>query len=183
MSRINPIEIAGADGKTKTLLDNVNKALGVTPNFMRTLAHSPAALEAYLAFGKALGGGSLSAALREQIALTVASANSCEYCTAAHTALGAKFGLEAEEMKRNLRATARDPKVEAALKFALALVRQQGWVTDEELQGVREAGYGDGEINEIIAATAITIFSTYFNHVAGTDVDFPLVAAGEPATA
>ncbi len=70
MPRIKPIDVEQADGKAKSLLENANKALGMTPNLMRTLAHSPAALEAYLGFGKALGGGSLSSKLREQIALT-----------------------------------------------------------------------------------------------------------------
>ena len=69
MARIQPVEIEHTDGKTKRMLENVSKSLGMVPNLMRTLAHSPAALEAYFAFGKALGGGSLSARLREQIAL------------------------------------------------------------------------------------------------------------------
>ncbi len=182
MPRIKPIDIEQADGKAKSLLENVNKALGMTPNGMRTMAHSPAALEAYLGFGKALGGGSLSSKLREQIALTAANANACEYCASAHTALGKKFGIDAAELKRNLHASSRDPKVEAALQFARAVVVRQGWVTDKELERVREAGYSDGEIIEIIAATVIAIFSNYFNHVAETEVDFPVVEVGEPAT-
>ena len=93
MPRIKPIELDQAEGKTKVLLENVQKALGIVPNLMRTIANSPAALEAYLGFGKAVGGGNLSAALREQIALTVAGENSCEYCASAHTALGERFGL------------------------------------------------------------------------------------------
>ena len=182
VARIQPIELDQADGKAKTLLENVGKALGMVPNLMRTLAHSPAALEAYLGFGKALGGGSLSAKLREQIALTVTNVNACEYCASAHTALGKKFGLDASELKRNLQASSRDPKIEAALQFARSVVVRQGWVTDEELKHVREAGYSDGEIIEIIATTAITIFGNYFHHVAETEVDFPVVEVGEPAT-
>ena len=51
MPRINPINLNEADGKSKTLLENVEKALGFAPNLMRTLAHSPAALDAGC-FGK-----------------------------------------------------------------------------------------------------------------------------------
>ena len=182
MARIRPIDIDKAEGKAKTLLENVNKALGMVPNLMRTLAHSPAALEAYLAFGKALGKGSLSARLREQIALTTSNANACEYCASAHTESGKAVGLDAAELERNLHASSSDPKVEAALQFARAVVVRQGWVTEEEFERVRQAGYGEREINEIIAATALTIFSNYFNHVAGTEVDFPAVEIGEPTT-
>lgn len=34
-------------------------------------------------------------------------------------------------------------------------------------------GLTDAEIAEIIATTALSIFTNYFNHVAGTAVDFP----------
>ena len=64
MPRIQPIDIDQAEGKAKTLLEGVNKAMGMTPNLIKTLAHSPAALEAFLGFGKALGGGGLSSKLR-----------------------------------------------------------------------------------------------------------------------
>ena len=179
MARIQPIDIDRAEGKAKSLLENVNKALGMTPNLMRTLAHSPAALDAYLGFGKALGSGSLSAQLREQIAIATANANACEYCTSAHTALGKKFGIDADELKRNLQGLSGNPKVESALQFARAISLRRGWVTDEELGRVRGAGYSDGEIVEIIATVAITTFTNYFNHVAETDVDFPVVEIRE----
>lgn len=51
MPRIRPLDPAAAEGKAKQLLDGVQKALGTTPNLMRSLAHSPAALGAYLGFG------------------------------------------------------------------------------------------------------------------------------------
>src|SRR5258707_7778791 len=98
MPRITPVQPADATGKAKQLLDAVQAKLGLTPNLMKTLATSPAALEAYLNFGAALAGGGFDARLREQIAVAVAQANSCEYCLAAHTALGQLAGLKPEEI-------------------------------------------------------------------------------------
>ena len=175
MTRINPVEPSTAEGKAKTLLDGVQKALGTTPNLLRTMAQSPAVLEAYLGFGKALGGGSLSAPLREQIALTVAGANSCEYCASAHTAIGKSLGLDQRELGANLNSFSSDPKVEAALHFARRIVDERGWVSDDDVQRVRDAGYTDGEVAEIIATVCLNIFSNYFNHIAQTEVDFPVV--------
>ena len=183
MPRIQPIDPNQAQGKAKVLLDGVRKVYGFAPNLIRTLAHSPAALEAYLSFGKALGGGSLSPQLREQIALAVSNANSCEYCTSAHSALGAKLGLSEEELKANLEGSSSDARTEAALRFARQIILQQGWVKDEELEAVRHSGYSDGEVAEIVATVAATTFSNYFNHVAHTEVDFPLVGIGSPAKA
>ncbi len=102
MPRLTPIDPAQAEGKTKALLDGVRKHLGMVPNLMATLAHSPAALEAYLGLGQALGRGALDARTRESIALAVASENGCDYCAAAHTALGKGLGVTAAELAANL---------------------------------------------------------------------------------
>ena len=40
-----------------------------------------------------------------------------------------------------------------------------------------EAGYGDGEIAEIVGHVALSVFTNYFNLVAGTDIDFPKAPA------
>ena len=69
MTRISPLDPGQAQGKSKVLLDGVQKSLGMTPNLLRTLAHSPAALQAYLDVGKALSSARLDAKSREAIAL------------------------------------------------------------------------------------------------------------------
>jgi AhpD family alkylhydroperoxidase len=166
MPRLNPIDPAKAEGKAKTLLDGVHKALGMTPNLPRTL-----------------GRGRLGAKLREAIALTVAGANACEYCASAHTAIGKRLGVDAAELARNLEGRSGDPTADAALRFARAIVVKQGWVSDEDLREVREAGYGDGEIAEIVANVALHIFANYFDHVARPEVDFPRVAVARRAAA
>ena len=175
MPRLDPIDPEQAQGRAKTLLDGVRKRLGMTPNLMRTLAASPAALEALLAFIAALGGGGLGARVGEQISLAVSNANGCRYCISAHAALGRQLGLDEVELARNLRGRASDPKVEAALRFALAIVAKRGWVSDEDLARVRAAGHDDGAIAEIVANVALNMFANYFDHIAETDVDFPPV--------
>jgi alkylhydroperoxidase family enzyme len=42
---------------------------------------------------------------------------------------------------------------------------------------VREAGFSDGAIVEILAVTAETIFTNLLNIVTDTDIDFPVVRA------
>ncbi len=41
----------------------------------------------------------------------------------------------------------------------------------------------DGELVEVVLVTAVNIFTNYFNHVAGTEVDFPYVASRPQAAA
>ena len=148
---------------------------------MRTMAQSPAVLEAYLGFGAALRRGRLPVLLQEQIALTIAESNSCDYCLSAHTALGRGAGLSDEQLAASREARAADPKAAAALQFARAVVERRGDVRDQHLASVRAAGYNDGEIAEIIAHVALNVFTNYFNRAARTDIDFPLVTAVQAA--
>jgi uncharacterized peroxidase-related enzyme len=177
MPRLNPVDPAQAEGQAKLLLNGVHKHFGMVPNLLATLAHAPAALEAYLGLGQALSRGSLDARTREAIALTVAGENGCDYCASAHSAIGGQLGMAAEELAANLAGRSSDPRVAAILRFARAVVVERGWVGDAELAEARAADLGDGEITEIIAAVAASIFSNYFNHVAGTEIDFPPVSS------
>jgi uncharacterized peroxidase-related enzyme len=183
MPRINPVTPEATPAKSTPLLEGVQKALGVTPNMMKTMAHSPAVLGAYLGFGQALGGSSLSGTLREQIALAVAGANTCDYCASAHTALGKGLGVSEDELTRNLEGRSDDARTDAALKFATAVVAKRGFVSDDDLSAVRQAGYGDAELTELIATVVLNIFTNYFNHIAQTDIDFPLVNTQETVAA
>ena len=48
-----------------------------------------------------------------------------------------------------------------------------GRFPDVGVDAVRQAGFTDGEIAEIVAGVALNIYTNYFNHVAATDIDFP----------
>lgn len=175
MPRISPVDPAAASGDAKALLDAVHGGFGRVPNIFATLAHAPKALEGVLAFNKALGGGLLPAKLRERIALAVAGANGCDYCASAHSALGKGAGLSAAEITQSLAGEADDSKAAAALAFVRKAVRERGLVADADLEGLRAAGFGDGEIVEIVAHIGFNLFTNYFNHIAETAIDFPPV--------
>lgn len=180
MPRLNAIDPGQATGKAKALLDGIQSKLGMTPNLMRAMANSPVALEGYLGLITSLSRGLLTAGLREQIALAVAEANGCEYCLAAHTAAGKMVGLGRDDLLDGRRASSPHPKVDTALKFARGLVDNRGRVTDGDLDRLRGAGYIDSEIAEIVANVALNLFSNYFDHVAGPEIDFPRAEALSP---
>ncbi|MFT7638368.1 MAG: alkylhydroperoxidase family enzyme, partial [Pirellulaceae bacterium] len=46
-------------------------------------------------------------------------------------------------------------------------------VSDADVEEVRTAGVSDAEIAEIVGLVSLNIYTNYFNHVAGTEVDFP----------
>ncbi len=175
MPRLTAIDPATATGEAKALLDGVQKKLGMAPNIMRTMANSAAVLKGFLGFGEALSGGRFDAKSREAIALAVAGANSCEYCASAHAAFSKSLKVGDAEIERRLDGHSSDPELDAVLVFARKLVEKRGFVDDEDIAAVRAAGHDDGAIAEIVAIVSANIFTTYFNHVAQTEVDFPKV--------
>ena len=181
MSRLPLIQPQQAHGQTRSMLDAVQAQLGVVPNFLKVLAHSPSALGAFLGMHGALEGGSLDAATRERIALAVAEANACQYCVSAHSAIGRKAGLDAAEILRNRQGSSSDAKAAAAVAFARSLNENRGEVGEEELAAVRAAGHGDAEIVEIVALVALNFFTNVLGKATQVDIDFPRVALLAPA--
>lgn len=175
MARVNLIEPETAAGDAKPLLDQIKRAFGTAPNMFRAVANSPAALNSmWGAFG-ALGSGTIGAKLGEQIAVAVADRNNCSYCLAAHTLLGKNAGASGEEMSDAQAGRSADPKTAAALAFALKLVEARGQVTAADIASLREAGFNDGQIVEIIAHVALNLFTNYINIALSVPVDFPAV--------
>jgi len=175
MSRVPLIDPSSTTADRQALLAQIHGAFGATPNMFRAVANSPAALQSmWGAFG-ALGGGVIDAKLGEQIAVAVADRNACEYCLAAHTALGRKAGATADEMAAAQGGQSGDPKTAAALRFALQLVEARGQVSPADVQAVRAAGFGDEEIVEILAHVALNLFTNYVNVAFAVPLDFPAV--------
>ncbi|MBI3453483.1 MAG: peroxidase-related enzyme [Rhodospirillales bacterium] len=181
MARVAVIDPKTATGEAKQLLDAVQGALGMVPNFVRVLANSPAALKAFLGLYGIAGTGALDAKTRERIALTVAEQNSCQYCVSAHTAIGRKAGLDNDEMAANRMGRSADAKAAAALTFARALVKNTGQVTKAEFDAVRTAGHSDAEIIEIITHVTLNIFTNILGKSTEIDIDFPKIELGKVA--
>lgn len=175
MARIN-LQPHQTPAASQPLLAEIHQAFGATPNMFKAVAHSPAALQSMWAAFGALGQGTLGARLGEQIAVAVANRNRCEYCLAAHTTLGQKAGVSSLDMAAAQRGESSDPKTAAALAFALKVVEQRAQVDDSDVQRLRDNGFGDGQIVEIIAHVALNLFTNYINVALDVPVDFPKVA-------
>jgi uncharacterized peroxidase-related enzyme len=173
MSRLNQIAPETATDTAKELLQAVKGKLGVVPNMTRAMVNSPAVLDGYLKLSAALGKGKLPARTREQIALAVSQENGCDYCLAAHTAIGKMVGLTADQIRDSRLGTAVDPKLDALIRFARKVNGSRGQVSDWDIEEVRAAGLDDGAIAEVVAHVALSVFTNYFNNVAETDIDFP----------
>ena len=173
--RIKAIDPGMAKGKAKELLDAVKNKYGGVPNSFKTMAHSPAGLQGFLDLSGTLEGGVLPFETRYQIAIAVSEINGCPYCLSAFTAIGKSNGMQDETLAACRLAGSTDPKIDAMLKFAAAIVRERGAVTTEDFQKVKSAGCSDEEIQEIVANVTLFTFANYINLVIRTEIDFPLV--------
>jgi uncharacterized peroxidase-related enzyme len=164
--------------RSRQLLKSVAQRLRRLPNFYRLVAHSPAALAGLLALLRELQSGSLPAQTRTRIALALSELNACDYCLSAqvHGARASAL-LDDCEITANRSGSSNDLKAAAAVRFAVAVVRQHGRVDDEEFEAVRAAGYDAAQLVEIVQQATLTLFSNYLNTTARTPIDFPVVHA------
>ena len=108
--------------------------------------------------------------------------NGCDYCLSAHSYLGLNLAkISPQEIALNRKGESGDAKADAAVRFATKVVRERGHVTEADIKAVRNAGFSDGQIVEIIAVVAENFFTNLLNVVAETDIDFPVVHAAEAA--
>ena len=175
MTRVPLIEAADTSGERKELLDQIKNTFGAVPAMFRATANSPAALKSMFGSFAALGQGSLPPKLGELIAIAIANRNSCEYCLAAHAALGRKAGASSSEVADAQIGQSRDAQTSAALSFVLKLVDERGHVSETDIAALRSAGFDNERIVEVIAHVALNLFTNYLNVALAVPVDFPAV--------
>jgi uncharacterized peroxidase-related enzyme len=160
---------------SKPTLELFTRNIGFTPNMMATFALSPIAFNAWATLL-----GSLSKALdvktRDSIGLAVSEVNGCDYCLSVHSFTAERMAkLSADEIIIARQGHAIDPKRHAAVQFARKVIETRGKVSDADLQAVRDAGYTDAHVIEIIALVAMYSLTNFFNNVFDPEKDFPAV--------
>lgn len=175
MSRINVVDIENASKEQAELFSAISTQMGMVPNFLKVFANSPAALRSFLGLHLIASEGSLDERTRERIALALAEKNACQYCVSAHTAIGRKAGLEGAEIEASRAGTSQDAKAAIAVKFARSLSENKGEVTTAELLEVRNAGYSESDIVEIITHVGMNLLTNILAKSSRVEIDFPKV--------
>ncbi|QDU30783.1 hypothetical protein ETAA8_59320 [Anatilimnocola aggregata] len=173
MQRLISVNPQVATGRTKELLDTVQQAFGMIPNTARVMANSPAVLDSFLAFSTAMGGAGIGTKLHNQLKLTTSETNSCSYCTSILSAVAPSAGLTADDILAGRTGNSEDRRTKAALAFASDVLESRGKVSNQQLTAVRDHGFGDSEIVEIVASVVLGCFTNFLNNVADTDLDIP----------
>src|SRR3546814_9219945 len=114
--------------------------------------------------------GSLRKALdvktRDSIGLAVSEVNGCNYCLTVHSFTAEHMAkLPADEIILARKGHAIDPKRDAAVQFARKVTETRGKVSDADVKTVREAGYTDANVMEIVELVALYSLTTFLNNV------------------
>jgi uncharacterized peroxidase-related enzyme len=175
MTKIKAISTETASENAKITMEMVNKKLGRVPNMYKVMANSPAVLEAYVKFNGALSGGTLGSKMAELIALATAETNACSYCLSAHNFFGAKVGLSEEQMLQGRTFHSQDEKMNMGLLFAKKMLDNPKEISSSDIEPLRNIGYSDGDILEIVANVIRNIFTNYINIISETELDWPVI--------
>jgi uncharacterized peroxidase-related enzyme len=98
MALVSYVSTPEAADKVRPIFEGMEKKGHDVPNFLRTLAHNPEMLEAFLAMNGALSKIQLDPKLRELAYIRASEINSCGYCLQHHKTAGRKTGLDERQV-------------------------------------------------------------------------------------
>jgi uncharacterized peroxidase-related enzyme len=168
-----------AEGRRREVFDRVKAYYKMVPGLQKALNYLPETTDALWTLSLSTAReGSIREELKRVFFAVTAYEVECEYCTAAHMiALMGKTWSHAEcvdliEGKPSPRLT---DKENAAVDFVRVVGRRPAAVTDEMTDKLRNHGWTDAEIVEIVAAVALMRYTS----TVASALDVPLEKAME----
>lgn len=166
----------------QAIFDALESKLGMVPNLYATLAHSEHALGSYLALQNAKS--SITGKAREVINLVVSQINGCDYCLAAHTAIGGMVGFEPAQILeiRSGRATF-DTKFDVLARLTSNIVNARGHADEALVTEFLDAGWTEENLVDVIVTIGDKTVTNYLHATTQVPVDFPAAPTLETAIA
>ena len=158
--------------QNQAIFDTLQKSLGMVPNLYATFAYSETALATYLALQNAKS--SLKGKAREVVNLVVSQVNECEYCLAAHTALGKMVGFTDEQIMELRHGHASfDVKLDSLARLAKSIAENRGRADQTVIDSFFAAGWTKENLVDAIVIIGDKVTSNYLHSVTKIPVDFP----------
>ncbi|GHA58439.1 hypothetical protein GCM10008927_25090 [Amylibacter ulvae] len=157
---------------SKPLVAKSIAANGRLPGLHAVMAESPSLLEGYQKLHELFMNSSFDKDELTVVWQTINVENECHYCVPAHTGIAKMMKVD-DEITDALRNETPLPtaRLEALRTFTLQLVRDRGYVADENVQAFLDAGFTKQNILDVILGYSQKIMSNYTNHLAQTPVD------------
>ena len=183
MTWIGIIEPNEAQGRLKTLYERTAGPGGQIDNILQAHSLRPHMLEGHMALYKSVlhhSGNTLPRWFLEAIGVFVSRLNGCDYCDHHHSEGMRKLISDDRKFFGLIRALGEtspgrpfSSAEQSVFRYVRKLVIMPADVTQDSLDGMRQAGYDDGQILEINQVTA------YFSYANRTVQGLGVTAAGE----
>jgi uncharacterized peroxidase-related enzyme len=181
MSTFNVPTRAEVSPANQAIFDNLEKGLGFVPNLFATYAHSENALGNYLALSGAKT--SLNAKQKEVVNLAVSQVNECNYCLAAHTAIGKLNGFtDSQILELRAGEASFDTKLDALARLARNITENRGATDQEVVANFFNAGWTKENLVDTIVLVGDKTISNYLHRTTDVPVDFPAAQPLEAVT-
>lgn len=154
------IEEEEADEHTAALFATVKREMQTpfVPNWIKSIAASPAALEGYWGmFSNFVSRTTLPASLQAMICYAVASSNNCRYCASGNELACRIYGIDDETLNGLVKDldNVSPQRLQAIIKFALRVAHDPQSITRQDYDDLRAHGLADEEIIEIVVLAGI----------------------------
>jgi AhpD family alkylhydroperoxidase len=172
MTRFTSYTIDTAPAASKTGLDDAKHAFGFVPNLQSFMAESPELLAGYSALWDLFSKSTLTPHEQQVVYLTSNFENDCHYCMAGHSTLAKMIGLSDDAIAALRAGTPLpDARLEALHRFVTIVVRERGFVPDDDVDAFLAAGYTRRNVLDVILGVATKVMSNYTNHIVHTPYD------------
>ena len=158
-----------ATGRAAELLQGIVARNGDAGPMVRTMAGSPSVLAGYLELSRAMKRTRLDRAITERISLAVQAQLGCDLCLAAHTAGARAAGVDDDDIERAKHGRARDPQIAAIVAFGWRLYEKPASVTAEHVEELRQLGFKDRDLLDVVGLVALNVLTGTFNLLAGLE--------------
>lgn len=163
--------------EAKTILENIQSNYGFVPNLFAYMAEAPTTIEAYLALNQLIEKTSLTPAQQQLALLAVSVQNECGFCSVAHQAFAKMKGTEAQSIEAITEGKPIDNASDQALvTLVTSIVKNRGFVPDDDLSAFTSAGFTKQNIFELILIVTIKTLSNYSNHLTQPEPNKELLA-------
>jgi uncharacterized peroxidase-related enzyme len=182
MTYIRTIPAAEADGELLGFYREQQGDQGYLPGYARVFCHRPAVMAAWAALQRELR-RHLDARAYALVSLAAALAGGSSYCALAYAHRLMEKGFSAAQLAAVIRGEADCPLTAAErrmMDLAAKVARDPGSVNERDIAGLREAGYSDAGIFDIVAAAAGRCFFSRIPDALGTQPDAPLGELDDP---
>jgi AhpD family alkylhydroperoxidase len=162
-----------APAGSRETLAAATAAWGFTPHLHAKLAESPIALKGYDTLFNLVASEATLSPVEQQVVYQAANVfHGCEYCTAGHTALSRRAGMEESVLQalRNQQPIA-DARLQALRSFTETVLETRGAAGATAVEPFLAAGFTPAQVLEVVTIIATKTISNYANFLTQTPLE------------